>query len=767
MSTHDLDQGMTRRSFIMAGAAAVDVVSCPPPKRTSERKNRRQELTPWIEITEDSRIVVLVDKCEMGQGARDLFASIVAEALGLAPGDVEVEDAPIGRAYRNKKLLPLPVNIGLFQLTGSSSSVSDAWDKLREGATGVRQLLDRQAAKRFNVDEKDVQLHGRGARSKRDNASASFADLLSDVRDRVDRVTPAREAFTVLGKAATPGPRPPRVDAVDKITGKARFGIDVGEAELSQPPLIALVVRPSRVGDAVEITNPEALAKAGAKRVVTLRNDRGVAIVADSFWHAFKARRAAEIRQVRRARPRPSSATVLEKYRALAERSVDAAPPDMEGGRAKPFAATYETPYGPHAPMEPMTAACVLREGQYHIYAATQFPDAARARAARALQVLSSSVVVHGLLAGGSFGRRAASDFIVEVADVCRQLDGHAVKLIWTREDDFQYDHLRPCAVSRVNATVTEQKIGEWKQTIVSESPNIRMADEYSAALGVIGPLLTMIHFQWRRTQAHVDVIDVLLEEGIKDTLYSVEPQVNRAKAPDPGIVPVGYWRSVGRFHTIFAVESAMDELAAAADIDPVTFRLANLQGEARERPGARKRLSWCLERVAEMAGGREKFVRRSVDWRSRGYGLACFSGWGSFAALAVEVSVRSDNRGQDITVHRAWAAVDCGFVLRPDVLRQQVEGGIIFGLSAALKQEITTVDGVVQQTNFHACDTLRLHECPDIEVDYAKCSASTSPTGVGELMVPLPAPAVANAVYHAMGWRLRRVPLTSHQARG
>jgi isoquinoline 1-oxidoreductase beta subunit len=770
MLRNDLDPCVTRRTFLLSsGAAVVYVASCTRPTRAAAAEaNRRRALTPWIAITEDNRIVVLVDKCEMGQGVRDLFASIVAEELGLAPSDVEVEDAPIGRAYRNKKLLSLPVDIALFQLTGSSSSVPDAWEKLREGAAGTRRLLLQRAASRFGVTETEVRLDGRDVRLNHGEGRASFAALLGDGRGHVDRITPSAGPFGVLGKSVTSGQRGPRIDAREKITGQARFGIDVGAAELGQVPLVALVVRPDRTGDSVEITNPaDLLMKAGVKHLVTLKGDRGVAIVADSFWHAFKARLAAETRRVRRAGLRPSSATILERYRAAAERPVDTvAPVKDRDGAGSLCEATYETPYGPHAPMEPMTAACVLREERYHIYAATQFPDAARVRAARALQVLAGSVVIHGMLAGGSFGRRAASDFIVEVADICRQLDGRAVKLIWTREDDFQFDYVRPCAVSRVKATAAGERIEAWEQTIVSESANVRMGDEYAAALGVIGPVLTLIPFQWRRTQAHVDFIDALIQEGIKDTLYTMNPRVHRAKAPDPGIVQVGYWRSVGRFHTIFAVESAIDELAASADVNPVEFRLANLQGDAPKRPGARERMGWCLDRVVRHVE-RDKFARRGADWRSRGYGLACFSGWGSFAALAVEVSVRSDDRAQDIKVHRAWAAVDCGFVLCPDVLRQQVEGGIIFGLSAALKQEITTVDGIVQQTNFHACDALRIHECPEIKVEYRNDSASTPPTGVGELMVPLPAPAVANAVYNATGRRLRSVPLTLRMVRG
>jgi CO/xanthine dehydrogenase Mo-binding subunit len=353
------------------------------------------------------------------------------------------------------------------------------------------------------------------------------------------------------------------------------------------------------------------------------------------------------------------------------------------------------------------------------------------------------------MLAGGSFGRRAAADFIVEVAEICQGLDGEPVKLIWTREDEFRHDYLRPCAVSRVTVSVVDKTIDSWDHALVSESPDFAMADEYVATFPIVGSVVNLLRPHWRPPTGHsLDFLNPALEEGLTDTIYDMRPAVRTLAPPAPRTVPVGYWRSVGRFHTVFAVESMIDELATAAQLDPVTFRLRHLGGAARAR------MRDCIDEVVDRAG-REEVVRAGA-----GYGLACFSGWHSFAALVVQVTVE-DRAPRAITVRRAWAAVDCGFVLSPDVLCQQVEGGIIFGLSAALKQEITTVNGVVAQTNFHACDLVRMHECPDIDVTYRRHPSTQAPTGVGELMVPLAAPAVANAVCNLTGARLRRLPLT------
>lgn len=763
---------LTRRTFLTLGGATVIYLigarGMPRADAAGHTGGRAELGGPWIAITDRNELLVLVDKCEMGQGIRHLFASIVARELGSAPETITVEDAPVdARRYANRYIVPrvkgLPVGKFLkFQMTGRSSSVADRWDRLRDAAVEARKTLTKKAATRLEASVDRIELRQCRAFVRGTEKSASLAALLGRGPSLPD-TTPPVELPAFISRI--PAASRPRIDAWAKVTGQARFGIDVGPEDLERDGLrglrvlVALVLRPGRAGDTIAISNQSAIeSMPGVTAVVPIGKGGGVAVVADSFWHADRARCAMKEQVTPRGGPRADSAAILAAYeRALAEEVKDV--PDVRGpNRPIPWE-NYVTPFGAHAAMEPLSATCVKAPDGLHIYAASQFPDSARAQAASAFGVEEGRVVMHGLLAGGAFGRRAASDFIVEAAEVCKALSdrgvGDAVKLMWTREDDFRHDYLRPCAVSRVRAaTAPDLTLGAWQHLMVSESPNLAMQHDYVWASGVLRAA-RWIGADWAQPERpNVDVLDVTLkEEGLKDSVYEMKPLVRLVKVPAAeerlhATVRIGYWRSVGLFHTLFAVESTIDELAAARGSNPLDIRLRNLR-----RAGARqKRLLKCVTDVAQLVG--EDRIRQ----RRTGYGMACFSGWDSFAALVVKVTTGNDG----IRVSDAWAVVDCGYVVNPDVLAQQVEGGIIFGLSAALKGEITTMNGVVQQTNFHTCDSLRIDECPRIQVvaqQYDGPTAAT-PTGVGELMVPLPAPAVANAVFNLTDRRLRRLPL-------
>jgi isoquinoline 1-oxidoreductase beta subunit len=520
----------------------------------------------------------------------------------------------------------------------------------------------------------------------------------------------------------------------------------VNARELGQDPWTALVVRPTYPDERIQIENEAPVrAMAGVQGLVRLERNHGVAVVADSFWHAYQARREYEKELGHRAGPPPgvdrtSSDVLMKSYRDAVESRPD--PSAVEN--------TYCTPYGAHAPLEPMSAACVRdARNTYHIYTATQFPPAARGAAAAVLGIPEHRVRIHGLLAGGSFGRRYASDFVVEVAQICQAMGGRAVKLIWTREDDFRHDFLRPCAVSHVSARMTSSTIARWTHRLASESATFAQIGEVASAI----PGVARLAHEYGGTFAlpkSLDSADGTLKEGISDSVYSLPQRFGSIKivsVPERGGVRIGYWRSVGYFHTIFAVESMMDELARKADANPVDFRR-----QAFDQKYA-ARATWCLNAI-----GRDGRSAKLKEYGT-GYGMACFRAWGSFAALAVRVSV--DTPEEEIRVREVWAAVDCGFVVCPDIVKQQIEGGIIFGLSAALKQEITTEHGIVKETNFHQCDLLRMHECPSIEVVYNQGHGpDVAPGGVGELIVPLVAPAVANAVYNLRRRRLTALPL-------
>jgi CO/xanthine dehydrogenase Mo-binding subunit len=751
---------LSRRQFLTVGGSAVVFLAGGARGSAADdgRFGRGDLQKPWIAITRANRVAVLVDKCEMGQGVRDLYARIVARELKVAPEAILVEDAPVGHEYRNRKF-PLPV----LQVTGYSSSTADAHGKLVRAARETATALRWKAARHLGVFPWSLTLKdGWVVVTATPGRTVTYAQVVGSTLD-VEAARRGRGEST-----ATPAPLSPsqRVDARDKVTGCARFGIDVDETELGEKPLVAVMIRPDRPDAVIELgteANPE-LSRLFGARVVRLDHPKAIAVVAPSFWKAYRAQQHARA-WVRQSLPAidpvwADSDTTLRAY-------VQAARDDgavRDDGRSTVSDLVYETPYGPHAPLEPMTASCRRQAGVYHVWAATQFPAGARALAVKALRddgaknLRAESVVVHGMLAGGSFGRRNNSDFIVEAARICHALDGRAVKLIWTRDEDFRHDYLRPCTVNRVTARVKDGRVTEWTQRIAARSPNFAMAADFVAV--VPGPLRPVAG----RVIADADDHDPTYAEGItgiagtRTIAYDFPPSRRRLPVPGPdqGWHPrVGYWRSVNFFHTIFAAESTIDDLAAKATLNPVEFRLRML--------GESPRLAWCLEHVAPAA----ERARFSPPDPSRppgtGHGVACFTGFDSFAALAVEVRVDAAVAGgrPQIRVIRAVAAVDCGPLLSEDVVRQQVEGGIVFGLSSALKQSITLVGGVVQERNFDQCDPLRMHECPPIEVTCRHDSPSGEPTGVGELMVPLVAPAVANAVFNLTRRRLVRLPLT------
>ena len=762
---------VTRREFLSVGGSAVVFLAGWPSSAAADCAviGDRRLLTPWIAITQASRIVVLVDKCEMGQGVRDLFARVVADELDVVAEDVLVDDAPVDRAYGNTKF---PIPVLRFQVTGYSSSTADAYEKLTAAARQTGQALRHGAAEQLKVWPDQLVLHDGWVVTKDTSGRrVTYAEAVGWIPTAT---TPPREDRRP-GRVGAAAKRAPRIDARDKVTGNARYGIDVDATELCEKPLVALVLRPGRSDSPFRfgVDHVLALRLDGVKHVCEVQGGHGIAVVADSFWRANRARAEALQRLATPVTPDPSvwasSEATIAGYAREASSSGDRG--DRQEGNSLVVDRVYETPYGPHAPLEPMTASCRKNGNVYDIWAATQFPEGARARVAHALCTPVDNVVIHGMLAGGSFGRRVASDFIVEVAEICRAIGGRAVKLIWTRDEDFRHDYLRPCAVNRVRAKLTEGsegRITEWTQHVGVRSASVPLAKDFALSTPFGAVLTRAVGFlpAVGRTIQHADGLDPTASEGISDSKYDMKPSIHILKGPGPKEIwrpRVGYWRSVNFFHTIFAVESTIDDLAAAGSRNPAELR----QGMLAACPRLKSCLDWVAKEMAKEVG-EEKFRRPAAAGRRKpakgeiGHGLACYSGFGSFAALAVTVSIDEGHGGPQIRVGKAMAAVDCGRALYPDVVEQQVEGGIIFGLSAALKQDITIVDGVVQQQNFdQRGDILRMHECPEIVVKCLDGGPKATPTGVGELMVPLVAPAVANAIFNLTGTRLLRLPLT------
>ena len=490
--------------------------------------------------------------------------------------------------------------------------------------------------------------------------------------------------------------------------------------------LTAVIARPPVFGGRVKGFHAEkAKAVPGVKDVVEI--DSGVAVLGDDFWSARLGREALEITWEEGELANLSTEGMREKYKNLAKDPgvVARNEGNLEEGlkkAARQISAEYEVPYLAHAPMETLNCFVDLRADRCEIWTGTQFQSADRDAAARITGLKPEQVAVHTMLLGGGFGRRAnpQSDFVAEAAQVAKKVK-KPVKVVWTREDDIQGGYYRPFWYDRIAAGIDAKgNPVAWKHTIVGQS--ILVGSPFEGAM--IGE----------------DGIDETSVEGAADLPYDIPNILVDLHSPKLR-VPVQWWRSVGHSHTAFVVESFIDELAHAAGKDPFEFRRTLLSRHPRHKA--------VLELAAEKAGW------GGPSAEGRGRGIAVHDSFGSFVAQAAEVSVNPAGR---VRVHKVVCAVDCGTVVNPEIVRTQMESGIVFGLSAALHGAITFANGRVEQSNFNDYPILRMFEMPEVEVHIITSQAPLG--GVGEPGVPPIAPAVANAVFAATGKRIRRLPI-------
>jgi CO/xanthine dehydrogenase Mo-binding subunit len=402
--------------------------------------------------------------------------------------------------------------------------------------------------------------------------------------------------------------------------------------------------------------------------------------------------------------------------------------------------ATYEVPFLAHAPLEPQNCIVSVRGPSVEVWAPCQIPSGVQEVIAEALGVAAEDVLVHTTLAGGGFGRRGVADYAAQAALIARKV-GRPVKLIWSRESDMTQGFYRPAAVVSVRGAVDDAgRVQALDVHLRSQPISLDFVEVFRGGQPRWMPafMRSMSARSVAGLTASNTVPDTLAAEGARDTPYRL-PHLRVRYTPIQTALPVGAWRSVGHSYTGFVVESAIDELAHAAGRDPVAFRLAHLDSGSRE--------ARVLERVARLAGW-------GAAPAGHAWGVARHTAFGSEAAEIAEVTLK-DGR---IRVTRVWAAIECGVVVNPDIVKAQIEGGIIFGLSAALDQAITLKGGEVQEKNYDRFPPLRMFECPRIEV--AIVESAVDPTGVGEPGLPPIAPAVANALFALTGRRLRRLPL-------
>ena len=669
----------------------------------------------FLRIGADNSVTVIAKHVEMGQGAYTGIATVVAEELDADWSLVRVESAPAdAKRYAN-------LAFGTIQGTGGSSAMANSWNQLREAGGKARLMLLSAAAKEWQVPvteltvERGVVYHAGKKRQATFGTLVKTASTLP-VPDAVTLKDP--KDFKLIGHSA------PRVDAAAKSNGTAQFTIDFALPGM----LVALLQRPPLFGATVKSFDPTAAgAVPGVVKVVQV--PAGIAVVAKSFWAAKLGRDALKIEWDDTKAEKRSSAAIMEEYRRLADQPAVSARADGDAGQAikiasKKVSASYEFPYLAHAPMEPLDAVVKLTGSSCEIWAGDQFQTLDQANAAHTAGLDPQQVSIHTLYAGGSFGRRAntRSDYIVEAVSIAKAFgaDGTPIKLQWTREDDIHGGLYRPMYYHKLEAGLDDKgKLTGWRHVIVGQSI---MAG--TAFAGMIK-----------------DGIDPTSVEGAANIAYAI-PNVKVELATTQTGVPILWWRVVGSSHTAFAVESFIDEAAHAAGADPYTFRRNMLEHEPRMKA--------VLELAAEKAGWNTPLPA------GYGRGIAVAEAFKTFVAQVAEVSVAKDGQ---IKVERVVCAVDCGTPINPDIITAQMEGGIGFGLGAALYSEITLKEGRVEQDNFNGYRVLRINEMPKVEVHVVPSTAP--PTGVGEPGVAPVGPAVANAIFAATGKRIHVLPFS------
>jgi isoquinoline 1-oxidoreductase beta subunit len=663
----------------------------------------------FIRIAPDNSITIIVNKSEMGQGVYTSLPMLVAEELEADWSRIRIESAPVAAVYNHTAY-------GI-QLTGGSSSVPSSWEQLRRVGASARVLLIRAAAQRWEVPEGECHAENSQvihAASKRRFSYGELANLAARLPLPSDVPLKDPRDFKLIGKPVK------RLDTPAKINGSAQFGLDVQLPNM----LTVLIARSPVFGGKVKRLDASAARKHPGVRGV-YKVPSGVAVAATGFWPAKTARDLLVIEWDEGPGAALSTPKMRAEYLELAKKPGAVARKEgdtVRGFKAahKSVSAEYEVPYLAHAMMEPINVVVDLKPGHCTIWTGTQAQSLDQAMAAKTAGLKPEQVEIHTTFLGGGFGRRAnpRSDFVEEAVQVAKVI-GKPVKVVWTREDDMRGGYYRPMWADRIEAGIAKDgKPLAWRHTIVGQSI---VADT------PFEPMLLK------------DGIDATSVEGAATLPYLI-PNLQVELHSPRNAVPVQWWRSVGHSHTAFVVETMIDELAHLADEDPVAYRLNNLPADSRYRG--------VLQLAAQKAGwgGRKQPANHA-------YGVAVHKSFGSYVAEVAEVSLQNGK----IRVHRVVAAVDCGMVVNPDGVQQQVEGGIVFGLSAALHGAITLKDGRVMQSNFDKYAPLRFSEMPEVEVHIV--ASSEPPSGIGEPGVPPIAPAVANAVFALTGKRLRRMP--------
>ncbi len=663
----------------------------------------------FVRIGTDERITVIVNHSEMGQGVYTSLPMLLAEELDADWSKVGFESAPVDPKYNHPAF-------GM-QMTGGSSSVWSGLEQFRQAGAVARALLVAAAAQQWNVDPASCRTES-GAVFNGPSHKLTYGHLV----ETAAKLTPPAhvqlkdpKTFKLIGKPLK------RLDTPVKTNGSAVFGIDVKLPGM----LTAVIARPPIFGAKMKsFDDSRARSMPGVRKIVAI--PAGVAVIADSFWQAKSARDALRVEWDEGAMQNFSTSEMMRTFRERAESPGTSVRKDGDAesalaSAAKKIEAVYEVPYLSHLMMEPLNCVVDLRADSCEVWTGSQFQTIDRANAAKIAGLPNEKVQLHTTFLGGGFGRRAnpQSDFVVEAVYVAKAA-GAPVKVIWTREDDMSGGWYRPAFLHAIAGGIDANgNVVSFRSRSVGQSI---MAGTLFAAMMMKGK-----------------AYDPASVEGLDDLPYEIPNIAVESHQAEVG-VPVQWLRSVGHSHTAFAVECFIDELAALAGKDPYQFRRAMLQKHPRHLG--------VLDLAAQKAGWDKPLPK------GMGRGIAVHFAFESYAAHVAEVSVTDDR----VRVHRMVCAVDCGQYVNPNIIKAQLEGGAIFGASAALYQELTFENGRLQQTNFNSFPVMRMNECPEIETYIVDNQEKSG--GIGEPGVPCAAPAIANAVFAVTGKRVRRLPI-------
>ena len=704
----DIKIAPSRRTLLKTGAAAGTLLFAFRMPIAQAALTGDFEPNAFIRIARDGKVTLIMPQVEMGQGVYTSIPMILAEELDAAWDAVSVEAAPPNEALYANPLLHV-------QATGNSNSVRAFWLPLRKAGAAARAMLIGAAAKRWNVDPSTCTA-GNGevshAASGRKLSYGALADDAAKQSAPADPPLKDPKDFKLIGKPLK------RLDTPDKVNGKALYGIDMMPPGVKIATLAACPVFGGKVG---HVDDSAAKTIAGVRQVVVL--DDLVAVVADHFWAAKQGLEALEIVWNEGANANVDSAQVWKQIRKSGEKSGlvarSAGDEQKALGEGEKHEARYELPFLAHAPMEPMNCVVHVTPESCEIWVGSQVCGRTQAIAAKVTGLPLEKVTVHNQLLGGGFGRRLEVDATEKAVRIAQKVDG-PVKVLYTREEDIRHDVYRPVYYDQLTATLKDGRINGWHHRITGSSIVARW----------LPPAFTGNH------DIDFDAVDSAI-----DIPYDIANLRIEYVRDEPPAVPTGFWRGVGPNNNVFAIESFIDELALKAGKDPVAFRVAMLDKTPR--------LKASVQLVAEKSGWNKPLGRRIAR------GLSAQVSFASFIATVVEAEIDEDG---EIHLRRITSAVDTGIGVNPDTIVAQLQGGLIFGLTAALYGEITIDKGRVQQSNFNDYRMLRINQTPPIDIHLIK--SGEAPGGIGETGATAGPPALANAIAAATGIRLRRLPI-------